>query len=178
MPEQEHDERERRDRRAKIAPGLEVFRVEREQHREQVDEDVVAVIVGRADGDLALVRLLLRRADAQPQETVRDDDHQHAEPDEVAVGDEAVPADRPQDEERRDAAEHHQQAGCLEACAVRGASVVHIVVYLVTIYRSRWPVRRGPYPKVPINTLDFLAGRPSQASSDEPRDGVMQVSTD
>ena len=75
---------------------------------------MVAAVVCGADGDLALVGLFLRRPDAQPKEGVRDDDHCHAEPDEPAVGDKAVPADRPQNEERRDAAEQHQQPRYLE----------------------------------------------------------------
>ena len=43
----------------RYAPAPEIFGVEREQHRKEVDEDVVAVVVGGSDGQFALVPALL-----------------------------------------------------------------------------------------------------------------------
>lgn len=78
------------------------------------------MVLGLPDREIALIRLLFGRADAQSEEYIGQDDHHRKESDEPEVWDQAVATDRPQYEERRNAAEHHQQPSGLEALLVFG----------------------------------------------------------
>lgn len=54
----------------------------------------------------------------QPQEEIRDDHHEGAQHEQIAVAEQLAAPNRPQNEQRRQTAEHHKQPGRPQSFAV------------------------------------------------------------
>jgi Na+-translocating ferredoxin:NAD+ oxidoreductase RnfC subunit len=66
MPKQEYDECKSCQRCAEVSPAVDSHRIEWQHYREEIDKDVVTMIIGCANSDLADISTPFGNLDAQP----------------------------------------------------------------------------------------------------------------
>lgn len=114
VPEQEDDEDQGQQRGRELPRLVQILRVKGQQHREQIDEDVVAVVVGRAnDENLGVV---VPAGDPDPANQNPGGHHREDETrgEEVFVRDHRRAPQRPEYKQWSHAADHHDQSGDLQ----------------------------------------------------------------
>jgi succinyl-CoA synthetase alpha subunit len=65
MPKEEYDECKSCERCAEVSPAADRHRIEWQQNCKKIDKDVVAMIIGRANGDIADISTPFSDLDAQ-----------------------------------------------------------------------------------------------------------------
>src|SRR5258706_8100026 len=102
------------------------------------------MILGLAHDDLTPLLQSARGPEPQPQKHVRRYNERCTRSQEIAIRKEAIALDRPEDEEWRDARQHHEESRDLQA--LNGAGVFHAV--LATCEGCRHPEgNSGPTPR-------------------------------
>jgi ferredoxin len=110
MPKQEYDECKGCERCAEVSPTVDCYRIEWQHYRKKIDKDVISMIIGCSNGDIADISSSFGNLDAQPQKPIGDDNHEEAEPRKPAIRKEGISANCPEDEQRRNTAQHHQHS--------------------------------------------------------------------